>query len=295
MIAAEAPRPVAPLTEGRWTRAFKRARQVPLPVYLLWGWSGLVLLFAFAPAVVVFVTSLSDTQIVAFPPRGLSLRWYSAISPTFARAAVNSVILASIAAVGSCLLGIPAALALVRARIPGRPVLETLLRSPLILPQVVVGVVTFQAYSLVFDVTGIRLTGTMLGLALIHIAITVPFVMTSVAAALVRFPPSLEEAAYGLGAGRMRTFFLVTLPLIKPAVFAGAFFSFLISFENVPVSLFLVSTGTGTLPLEVFNAVQFSLQPDVFAVSTLIIVFSALLTVVWERFVGLRNSGSGLG
>lgn len=266
-------------------------RRVSLSTSLFLGWSVLVLLFVMLPSIVVVLTSLGAPSYVAFPPRGLTLRWYTDISPTYVSGAALSAALAGVAASGSCLLGVPAAFALVRGNLPGSKVLESIFRLPLMLPQIVIGVVTFQTYALIAKTVDIRLAGSFLGLALIHVAITVPFVVTAVGAALVRFPADLEDAAQGLGASSARTFFRITLPVIKPAVFAGAFFAFLVSFDNVPVSLFLVGAGTQTLPLMLFNSVLLSLQPSLFAVSTLVILLSVVLTALWARFVGVRNAG----
>lgn len=246
-------------------------------------------LFLLSPAIVVILTAVGEKRYITFPPQGFTLKWFLEIPLPFIDAFKTSLILAVTSALANCVLGVPGALAMARSNFRGKRLLDTMLRSPLQVPALVSGVAFMQFYIIIFDLFGLRLRDSFLGLVLAHIAITSPYMLSAVTARLARFDIHLEEAAYGLGASTLRTFFLITLPIIKPAVLAGAFFSFIISFDNVPLSLFLVGSGTRLLPVELFNSVEIDLSPAIFAVSSCIIAFSVLFTFMVEKAVGLRS------
>lgn len=250
---------------------------------------GLVYVFLLAPLVVVALSSLdgSTHAFLSFPPQQLSLTWYGRIPRRYLETLGTSLVLATVAAVAGCLLGIPAGLGLVRGRVPGKEMIAALFRAPLQIPFVVTGVAFLQAYHLASDLIGVNLTGTFLGLALAHIFLSTPYVIGAVGAVLQRFEVHLEEAALSLGASRWATFRRVTLPLIMPGIYAGALFAFIVSFGDIPVALFLASPQYTTFPVEIFQAMEFDFNPAILSVSTLIILFS--LGVLWliQRIVGL--------
>ncbi len=119
--------------------------------------------------------------------------------------------------------------------------------------------------------------------------ITLPYVMRSVLASLAGSDPALEEAARTLGADPWTAFRMATLPLIKPGLVAGGIFSFIVSFDNVPVSIFLVSVRQTTLPVKIFTAVEHGIDPGIAAVSTMLIIVTGLFLVVAERWVGFHR------
>ena len=188
----------------------------------------LVLLFLLAPSVVVVLASLGPEATITFPPPSLSLKAYGAIPERFLAAFGRSLVLGLVAALGASLLGTLAGLAIVRGRLPGKRILDLILRSPLQVPMIVSGVAFLFLYVFVANHFGINLRNSLLGLSLAHISVVTPYVLTSVVARLATLEEALEEAAYGLGASPVQAFFLVTLPLIRPAILGGAFLSFLI-------------------------------------------------------------------
>ena len=137
------------------------------------------------------------------------------------------------------------------------------------------------------DLVGFKPTGTFLGLVLAHIFLTTPYAIGTVGAVLQRFNLNLEEAALSLGASRWATFRRVTLPIVMPGIYAGALYAFIVSFGDVPVSLFLASPRYTTFPVEIFHSMEFDFNPAMLALSTLIIFFS--LGVLWliQRLVSL--------
>ena len=250
-----------------------------------WSLNGLVLLFLVAPLIVVAGTSFNNSALLAFPPSNPSLRWYQAIpaNPEFSDGLRLSVQLAVVTTLVSSLVGTPAALALVRHPFPGREVLNAVALSPLVLPTVVLGI----GFLLFF--TRLGLAASFPGLVLAHTVLTVPYVIRTVAASLSGLDPLLEEAARNLGAGPLRAFWRVTLPLAAPGLLAGAIFAFVISFDELVVTLFVAGPRLTTLPIRIFTYVQFSNDPLIAAISTVLIVMSFLAVVSLDRLIGLSR------
>lgn len=248
-----------------------------------------VYVFLLAPLVVVVVSSFDGRKqaFFHFPPQQLSIAWYGNIPWRYFETLWTSLLLAAVAAAAGCLLGIPAALGLIRGRVLGKEVIAALFRAPLQIPFVVTGVAFLQVYYLASDLIGVNLAGTFAGLALAHIFLSTPYVIGTVGAVLQRFNLRLEEAALSLGASRWTTFRRVTLPVIMPGVYAGALYAFVVSFGDIPVSLFLASPRYTTFPVEIFHSMEFDFNPAVLAMSTLIILFSFGILWLIQRIVGL--------
>jgi putative spermidine/putrescine transport system permease protein len=258
---------------------------------LLWSVSIVAIVFLVAPTVFVIVVSFGKARFVEFPPHGVTLKWFGGIDSTFWSAFRFSLEVAVVSTVVSLVLGVTAALAIVRGRFAGRGLVNAFARAPLQVPYIVTGIAFLQFYRLVLDHGGPQLTGTPAGLIVAHTIVTTPFVLSAAIAGLAAFDTELETAAYGLGMGRVATFFRVTLPSIRPSLVAGAFFAFLVSFDNVPVSLYL-SGDQVTLPVLMFQTANTAPSPTLYAVSSLVTAFSVVAVVLVNRFVGLRNAAS---
>jgi putative spermidine/putrescine transport system permease protein len=244
-----------------------------------------ILIFLLAPIAIVIVFALNPAPFIQFPPTGVSLRWFEKFfaSRDFMHALTFSLEVAVLTTVSATLLGASAALAIARGNLPGaRLVLATML-SPLMLPAILTGLALFQSYVLL-DV-GRPLWGLVAG----HTLVTIPYVVRTTLAVLYNFDTGLEEAARNLGASPARSFFEVTLPLIKPGVMAGAIFAFIVSFDQFPVSLFLVTPGSETLPITLFNYLKFDLDGTIGAASVVSILLAFLVVVALDRTVGLRS------
>lgn len=244
-----------------------------------------VLIFLLAPIAIVFVFALNPTPYIQFPPVGASLRWFEKFfaSREFMNALWLSLQVAALTTVAATVIGAMAALALARGSLPGARVMTAVVLSPLMLPAVLTGLALFQAYVLM-DV-GRPLWGLVAG----HTLVTIPYVVRTTLAVLHNFDLRLEEAARNLGASPLRTFFEVTLPLIKPGVLAGAIFAFIVSFDQFPVSLFLVGPGQETLPITLFNYLKFDLDGTIGAASVVSILLAFLVVIGLDRTVGLRS------
>lgn len=248
-----------------------------------------VYLFLFAPLIVVVGSSFDggENAFLNFPPKDFSLAWYARIPTRYFETLWVSLYLGGVAAAGSCILGVLAGLALVRSNIKGKTLIATLFRAPLQIPVIVTGFAFLQLYYLIGAATGLFMNGTFVGLAIAHIFITLPYVTGTTVAILHRFNNSLEEAAISLGASRWTTFRRVTLPVILPGVYAGALYAFIVSFGDVPVSMFLAGTQYTTFPVEMFYGMEFDFDPSILCISTLILVGSFFLIWLFQKIIGL--------
>lgn len=245
-------------------------------------------LFLLLPLAFVVINSLGPRGIAFFPPETLNLDAYSNIPARWLRATLSALVLALVAAGLGSVLGTCGALALARGGLRGSGWIDGLLRSPLQVPGLVLGVAFLQLYSWISVSGGPELRNSWLGLGLAHVAVSSPFVMVVVLARLRSLGTELEQAAAGLGATHLETFFRVTLPLLVPAILSGAFFAFLLSIDNVPLSYFLIGTGQALLPVDLFNAIQFDLTRTVYAVSTLVcLATTALVAVAFRRLTSV--------
>jgi putative spermidine/putrescine transport system permease protein len=241
----------------------------------------LVLLFLLTPILVILPLSFNADSFLLYPMSGLSLRWYEELlhSGSWTHALRNSLIVAPAATLLAMVLGTMAAVGLTRIDFPGKGLLTALLISPMVVPVVIVGVATYLYFA------PLGLTGNFPGLILVHAALGVPFVVTTVSATLQGFDHNLVRAAASLGAGPLRTFFRVTLPLVAPGVISGGLFAFGTSFDEVVVTLFLASPEQTTLPRQMFSGIRENISPAIAAVATILTVFSVLmlLTLEWLR------------
>ncbi len=267
------------------TRRLRRA----VPRILATSFMAALYGFLFAPLVVVAGASLAggERPYVGFPPDRVSFEWYARIPARYVESVGLSVLLAGATAVCALALAVPAALGLVRGRFVGREAVALLLRAPLQIPFIVVGIAFLQLYYALGAAVGINPRGQFVGLLLGHVFLTTPYALGTVTAVLQRFNPRLEEAARTLGATRWRTFRRVTLPVIMPGVYAGALYAFIVSFGEVPVALFLANPRVATFPVELFGALQFDFNPSLLAVSTLILVVSLAIIVGVQRITGI--------
>jgi putative spermidine/putrescine transport system permease protein len=254
------------------------------------GWPNRILvtvlyLFLLAPILVVLGISFDSQSNMAFPPKGFSLRWYEKLAQNqeFITGFKVSVITAGGVAVLALLLGVPVALAITRYDFPGRDALSGFFLSPLLVPAIVLGL------ALLLVLAPLRITGTYAGLIIAHLSITVPYVIRTSSMSLLTLNRSCEEAARTLGASAWTTFRRVTLPLIAPGVLAGGAIAFLISFDEAVISLFVVGPRATTLPVEIFHYVETRTDPQIAALSVVLIAISILFVVIIERVMGLRR------
>jgi putative spermidine/putrescine transport system permease protein len=297
-MSAIAGRPVAQERIARGRQSWRKLPRLRVSVATIITVAYFVAVFTIllAPLVVViggsFSAPASDKVVmsyVQFPPERLTLEWYGKIPSAQLKALGVSFLLGTAVALGASLLGIPAAIGLVRGRFAGKPIVSAVMRAPLQIPHVVSGIAFLQLFYAVGDWGGPYVQGTTAGLFIGHLFMATPFVIGSVVAVLQRVSPRVEEAAYVLGASEWRTFRRVTLPLIAPGVFTGALYAFIVSFVDVPVAIFLASPAATTFPVELFNAMEQDFNPSSLASASLAAGFAIVLVFAAQRLVGLDS------
>lgn len=246
------------------------------------GWTAirvftfLVYLFMFAPIVVVILLSFNASQFGNFPMEGFSLRWFIELAENDAIVAAfqTSLLLGFFTAIVATTLGVLASLALVRYEFRGKEYINTLLISPILVPEVVLGV------SLLLFLKWLGEDRSFGLLLLGHVIITLPFVVLVVQARLVGIRRVYEEAALSLGANRVQTFFEITMPLLMPAIFAGMLFAFTISFDDITATLFWRPAGLETVPTQIFAMLRHSISPELNALGTVMVVITVSLPLI---------------
>ena len=251
-----------------------------------------VFLFLTAPILVIVPLSFNVEPYFTFTegmlsldPEAYSLRWYRTVveDPEWLRALANSLMIGLSATALATALGTLAALGLANPAMPGRSLAMSLLISPMVTPVII------SAAGMFFFYSDLGLAQTHLGLILAHTALGTPFVVITVTATLSGFDPNLTRAAASLGAGPVRTFRRVQLPLIAPGVISGALFAFATSFDEVVTVLFIGGLEQRTIPRQMWSGIREQISPAILAVATLLIAFALLLMVVVEW---LRRRGS---
>ncbi len=256
----------------------KRRKRPAFGKILLYGFTALVLFYLVFPVFVVIPVSFSSAQYLAFPPPGFSLQWYEKFFDRrdWIDATWLSLRIGLITAFLATILGTLASLGLVRGRFRGRNAINAFLVSPLIIPAIIVAIGVYFFYA------RLQIVGSPFALALAHTALAIPFVVINVSATLYGFDERLEYAAMNLGANRWQTFRHVTLPIIKPGVFAGALFAFITSFDELIVALFISGTGAVTLPRKMWDGLRQEIDPTIAAVSTILITVSVAVLLSAE-------------
>jgi putative spermidine/putrescine transport system permease protein len=250
---------------------------------------GIGLVLIFLPLALTFYLSVFDETLIVFPPRGYTLSWYARIIPEFG-AALRTSLTVSLAAVAlSLLIGVPAGIGLSRYRFRGRGVISTLLLAPLTMPGIAIGLGIYVLAVLVEERTEIAASGSIGLMIAAHVLIALPWVVRLCLASLANHDRSAEEAAASLGAKPAMVIWRVTLPAMRSGIVAGALFAFIVSFENLEMTLFLIAPGMTTLPISILNYLQYRLDPLVAAVAVAQVLLVGLALAVLDRHVRLSR------
>lgn len=257
---------------------------------------GLIFFFLIAPIVVVIPLSFNaqdfftfTREMLALDPAGYSLKHYQDFftNPDWTRPLRNSFTIAPLATILAVSFGTLAAIGLSQSHVPGRRAIMAILISPMIVPLIISATGMFFFYSKLGNWMegSLGMSRDLVGyikVVLAHAALGIPFVIITVTATLVGFDRSLTRAAANLGAGPVRTFFRVQMPLILPGVISGALFAFITSFDEVVVVLFVGSAAQKTLPWQMFTGLREQISPTILAVATVLVFFSILLLTTVE-------------
>ncbi|AOX18594.1 spermidine/putrescine ABC transporter permease (plasmid) [Kozakia baliensis] len=248
----------------------------------------IIALYAFllAPLVVVLIVSFDTRPYLSFPPATFSLGSYSAVlhDAGFRSAALLSLVIGIVSAGLSLLLGTAVSFALARGRIPGRQALQWLFLSPMLVPHIVLAV------GLMMTLQPLGLLDTVSGLILAHIGITLPYTTRIISSGMAALDRETEQAAMLHGATLWQTVRRVTLPALRPSLVAAGLIAFLFSFDEAVIALFIAGDKATTLPLAIYKYIQFRTDPQVAALSVLVVLVSAIPVLVIERNISLKRA-----
>jgi ABC-type spermidine/putrescine transport system permease subunit I len=243
-----------------------------------------VLVFLALPAFLMIPVSFTSNRVLDWPPHGFGFTWYQAYlgSGTWLSATWRSFEVALLTAVLAMALGTPAAFGLSRGVRRGNGLILGLLLSPLIVPRIIIAVALFYLYA------KLQLVGTTLGLVLGHTILAIPYVVVTMMAVLKTYDQRYDNAAWSLGANRLRALWHVTLPLLRAGLIAAFLFAFVTSFDELTIALFVTSGLDTTLPKMMWDSAMLQVDPTLAAVSTLLLLLitSVLLLVGW---IGRRD------
>ena len=271
----------SPATAGLIKR---RARKDPVA----WGlgiYVALFLAFLLLPIVAVVVISFSAAPFISFPIQEVSLRWYARILEY--KPFIDSLLVSLQIAAGSALLGIvigvPAALAVAKSRSVVASGVANVLLAPISIPAIVLG------FCLLYFLSALSFGISFLSLLITHTVVAIPYIARTALAVYRATPSDHEEAAAILGASRWQTLHHVTLPMIRPGIFAGALFAFLISLDNLPVSFFFGTAKTNTLPVVMLSYMQNQFDPSIAAMSAVQMLIAVVMLLIVDAVYGIER------
>ena len=246
----------------------------------LYAFAVIVMFLLVAPTLIVMPMSFSDSQYLEFPPREWSLRWYRNYFDSIAwmDATRTSLTAAFLTMLVATPVGVAAAYGLAVSKHPLGRFVFLLLITPIMIPVILIAIGAFYAY------VQLKMVNTLSGLVVAHTILALPLVLIVVSSALKSYDMSQEKAARSLGASRFKAFMLVTLPQIRFSVITAALLSFLTSFDEVIVALFVSGGDHSTLTRNMFNALRDQIDPTIAAISTIMIVLSSALLVLAQVF-----------
>lgn len=247
--------------------------------------SCLVFLLLVAPLVIITITAFEPGSAIKFPIDGFSIKWFENVFAleSFRSSFVTSLLIAFGATFLAMFVGIPAAYALAKANFFGSSMLKSIFLSPAIVPGIVVGFALYQ-----FLVITMRLP-IFASLLVGHFMIVIPYIIRIVGSSLEQFDFAVEEAAWSLGCGKIRTFLSVVLPNITSGISAAFILAFINSFNNIPVSMFLSGPGVSTFPATLMNYIEYNYDPTVSAVSVLLMLATVVIMWIVDRTLGIAS------
>lgn len=240
----------------------------------------LVFIFLYVPLFVVIVFSFSPTKTIV-GMTGVTTKWYGELfrDTELLRALLHSFEIGALAVSIALLFGTSAAFFITKVRFPGKGVFRALVMLPFVLPGIIMGL------TLLIFVKTLNIPLSMLTILMGHVSFTTPIVMFQVSSRLVRMGPNYQLAAQDLGANPFKTFWYVTLPMMRTALVGAALLAFTVSFDEIVISYFLTGTWM-TLPVYLYGMLRFGLSPKVYAVSGFILAFSLALILMMTRYLG---------
>lgn len=244
-----------------------------------------LLVFLVAPILIVVYVSFTSSSFISLPVESFSLRWYVHIVRyrPFLDSLLLSIELALASTACGALLAVPAALALGRMRGRIASGIVVALLAPISIPAVVLG------FAMLYYLSALSLGMSFLSLLIAHTVIAIPYISRTVLSVYRGIGPDLEESAAILGAGKWETLRCVTLPLVRPGIFAGSMFALLISLDNLPISFFFGTPETNTLPVVMLSYMQNQFDPSIAAIATVQTLISLVALLIVNKLYGLSS------
>jgi putative spermidine/putrescine transport system permease protein len=252
---------------------------------LFWTAVVAILLYMTIPAIVVLMTSVNPTEVMAFPPEGFSLRWYekALTYPDFQSAFKTSMIVMLLASTFALLLGSSFAYVIFHYKFRGRGLLEAALWSPLIIPHFTTG------FGFLLLGSHLNLTQGYAIIVMAHVLLVTPFVTRAVFVSLSNVDPNFARAAANLGATPKSVLFKVTIPLVLPGMLGGWLIAAILSLTEFTASLYVTASRTQTLPVAMYNYIREYADPTISAISSLLIISTMVIMAIANHFLGLRR------
>ena len=251
--------------------------------WVLWLLVGFSLITLSLPTLVIVGASFTAGKIIAFPPDGLSLKWYAAIADAsdLRSAFLRSLYVATVCTLVAIPLGTLAGVALAKYRLKYEKAVQIYLLLPFTIPLIGSGI----GLMLIFGSAGVL--GQLWPIGIAICAINLPFMIWAVSGSVNALDPDLENAAANCGAPPVQTFFAVTLPAVMPGVITGSLLMFILALNEFLVSLLLVDARIMTLPVQIYNSIRSIITPDLAAISVVFVVVAGLAVAALDRLVGL--------
>ncbi|ROP83725.1 putrescine transport system permease protein [Stella humosa] len=242
--------------------------------------------FLYLPIATLVVYSFNESRLVTVWS-GFSTKWYGALleNEALLAAAGTSLLVGVVSATAATILGTLAGLALARRRLPGRMLFTGLLATPLVLPEVILGLALLLLIVAVQGLTGWPAERGIGTIAIAHATLAMAYVAVVVRSRLVGLDPAIEEAAMDLGARPAAVFFRITLPMIAPGVVAGWLLAFTLSLDDLVLASFTSGPGATTLPMAIFSSVRMGVSPQINALATVIVLVVTVVVLVAGRLV----------
>ena len=249
------------------------------------GFLGLFVTFLLAPIAMVCLVAFTPESYLSIPTTHFSLRWFDAVlhDSRFLQAFGLSSALATCAATLGTAFSLPAALALSRDTFPGKRAITGFLLSPLLIPHLVLGVALLKFFS------DLNIRGSFATMVIAHTVLVIPFALRLIISASAGLITSVENAAFSLGANRWTVLRRIVVPALAPGLASGWIISFITSFDELTMSVFIASPSLTTLPVRLYSKMDDGIDPFVTAVSALLIVIAVVAMFILDRLFGLER------
>ncbi|WP_421507419.1 putrescine ABC transporter permease PotI [Erwinia rhapontici] len=246
--------------------------------------------FLYAPMLLLVIYSFNSSQLAAW--EGFSLRWYQVLfnDDAMIRAVTLSLSLAGLSATAAVILGTIAAMVIVRfGRFKGSTGFAFILTAPLVMPDVITGLSLLLLFVAMANAFGWPAERGMLTIWLAHVTFCTAYVAVVINSRLRELDRSIEEAAMDLGATPLKVFFVITVPMIAPAIVTGWLLAFTLSLDDLVISNFVTGPGANTLPMQIFATVRRGINPEINALATLILLVVGIVGFIAWRLMASKE------